>query len=249
MKGISFFDVNCMVGSWLTPPLPISNSDELIRNMEYVGIEKAVIYHSDSVKNSIMCGNEKISKLVSDNHRFEGAWVIVPGCTREIAEIDTFIEQMRYHRIKFLRLFPTSHRFDFANWQLEDWLIRINEYRIPILLESSQAALENVYSVSQLYHDIPIILTKTSYWPNRELYELGRKCPNVYFEISSFLHYNGIEDFASKYGVHRLIFGTNMPFQEPGPAVFRVLYSDLDLAGKQAVAGGNLEEIITKIRL
>jgi predicted TIM-barrel fold metal-dependent hydrolase len=249
MDKMRFFDVNCMIGSWLTPPLPNTNLEDLARNMEYTGIDKAVVYHSDSVKNSIAGGNEKISKIVSGSSKFEAAWIVLPGSTFETPDENTLIQQMRFHRIHFLRLFPKLHNYDFADWQLRDLFAGIDELKIPIILECSQVTLDKVYAVLILYPNMPVIITNTSYWPNRGLYELGRKCPNVYFEISSFMHYNGLEDFASKYGVSRLVFGTNMPFQEPGPAVFRVLYSDFDTAGKQAIASGNLEEIISGIKL
>lgn len=249
MRDITFFDVNCMVGKWLTPPLTNSNTSELKKNMEYAGIEKAVLYHSDAVMNSISDGNDKISGIISSGNRFEGAWVVVPRCTGEMAEADILMEQMRCCSVRFIKLLPKTHSFDFAQWQLQDLFVKINELKIPILLECSQTTLDKVYNAAYLYPDIPIIITNTSYWPNRGIYELGKKCPNVYFEISTFLNYNGIEDFAEKYGVNRLVFGTNMPFQEPGPAVFRVLYSDLDVAGRQAIASGNLEEIISEIKL
>jgi predicted TIM-barrel fold metal-dependent hydrolase len=73
-------------------------------------------------------------------------------------------------------------------------------------------------------------------------------CPNIYFDISFFGVFRQLEDIVSRFGSSRLLFGTNMPFFEPGRSIALLNYSGISQSDREAVAYGNAERLVSNFR-
>jgi predicted TIM-barrel fold metal-dependent hydrolase len=71
---------------------------------------------------------------------------------------------------------------------------------------------------------------------------------NLRVQSGRFSPFGGMEDVVRRFGVHRLLFGSGAPRYSPGAAVAMVMLAELDEASKARIAGGNLLELMERIR-
>jgi predicted TIM-barrel fold metal-dependent hydrolase len=55
-----------------------------------------------------------------------------------------------------------------------------------------------------------------------------------------------VEDLVKRFGSNHLLFGTNMPQYTGTAAIALLTYSDIDQKAKQAIAGGNLRNLLKR---
>ena len=60
---------------------------------------------------------------------------------------------------------------------------------------------------------------------------------------------NGINKFCSKFGDERLLFGSNFPMDYFGGPIAALMSSDLPPESLEKIASGNLERLISEVRL
>ncbi|MEN8229383.1 MAG: hypothetical protein ABFS38_14590, partial [Bacteroidota bacterium] len=83
-----------------------------------------------------------------------------------------------------------------------------------------------------------------NYRYNRYIYPLLEKYKNLFIELSRFMGAGTIEDMVERFGPRHLLFGTNMPQYSGTAAVALLTYADIDQEAKQAIAGGNLRNLL-----
>ena len=113
-----------------------------------------------------------------------------------------------------------------------------------MLIEAGQTNFEAVASVLESHPALRLTLHQTSYRLDRFLYPLMEKFEYLSVETGGYVVAGGIEAICERFGSSRLVFGTGMPFFEPGAAVSPVTYAQISDAQKQAIAGGNLERLL-----
>ena len=67
---------------------------------------------------------------------------------------------------------------------------------------------------------------------------------NIYLELSQYHYLDAIEDLVSTHGPEQLLFGTNLPKQDPGQSIAQLNYADISQNDKELIAGKNLENLI-----
>ena len=82
---------------------------------------------------------------------------------------------------------------------------------------------------------------------NRQVYQLLEACPNLLLELSGYWHFQAVEAICTRFGDHRLIFGTNWPYMDSSFVVAMVMYADVPVSSKAAVAGGNLISLLEAV--
>lgn len=113
------------------------------------------------------------------------------------------------------------------DWECVDLYKVLKTAHIPILLDGLTVSPTQIYSICKKYPELPVILMQSEYALNRYFYMLFSLCPNFYLEISTYYIYYGIEDIVHRFGPSRLIFGSRMPFQEPGAALAIAKMADI----------------------
>jgi predicted TIM-barrel fold metal-dependent hydrolase len=83
----------------------------------------------------------------------------------------------------------------------------------------------------------------------RLMYPLLEKRPNVFFDLSRFADYGIVEEIVAKFGAGRLLFGSGMPFLNPGAAITYVCYAEIAEKDKRMILSGNWERMEKAIRL
>jgi len=146
------------------------------------------------------------------------------------------------------RFYPGRHSFAFEEWNVGDWLDLLAEHRVPVMFDLADFAnWSALHRTAESRPELPVILSRTSYRIDRQVFRLMERLPNVYLETSWYKPHLGFERVVSRLGKRRLLFGSGMTEFAPAPAVASVMRADLTKEAKRSVAGGNIERLIGEV--
>jgi hypothetical protein len=108
---LTFFDCNCAVGPYRTRVFRFARkAAELIEELNFANIERALVYHTAMRYDHPIVGNELVLKETAGQPRLQPTWAVLPSQTGELPPLATMVGQMREQNIRALRLFPDDHR-------------------------------------------------------------------------------------------------------------------------------------------
>src|ERR1035437_2086152 len=104
---MNFFDCNCAFGKSGRPPLRYAATpEELLAEMDFCGIDQALVYHANQRFSSPATWNPGLSTEICNHSRFYGTWAILPPSTGEMPEPEILLKEMRSGNIRAFRAFP-----------------------------------------------------------------------------------------------------------------------------------------------
>ena len=250
---LKFFDANVYVGQPTIPKgKPLKNADDLIREMDKHGIEKALVWHIAQHDVFPQEGNVLLIREISGRERLLGCWTILPPQTGEVIE-KNFFERMKKNRIYALRLFPRPHNFILDKIVFEDFFTRLTENNVPLVFDLQRAvsSYESIYNILKDCPGLECILCNIGVWSvNRYVWPLLEKFPGLYVETSLLaLEDGGIEETVKRFGSGRLVFGTGLPERYPEASVLSLLHAEISDEDKEKIAYNNMKEIIQRVLL
>jgi len=252
MIKLKFFDCNCSIGRVAYPLLyDIHDAGGLIKEMDVAGIEEALAYHTLARDGHAPLGNKLLLKQIKNIDRLHPVWVLFPHYTRELPEPELFLKEMKENNVSAVRLYPSRefHSFSLSEWCSGELLTALEENQILLFLDIEIVSWDDIHTILENHHDLPIIITNCSYRHNRFSYPLMEKYHNLFIELSRYMGAGAIEDFVRYFGASRLLFGTNMPQYTGTAAVALLTYSDISYHQKTAIAGENLKHLLKKVLL
>ncbi len=244
---LSFFDCNCMLGRFGIPqPGSYFTVEELIQEMDYFGIDQALVYHSLAKEYSPTFGNKSLLEEIQGRDRLHACWVVLPHHTGEMPSPRRLVEEMREHNVRAVRLFPGAdhQRFSLSDWSLGELYEALEEHRIPIFIGYDQINWDRVHDLCQAHPNLPLILNEVRYEENRHLYPFFESFDNLFIDIAWYPVHRGIEAICQRFGAKRLLFGTRAPVFTPGPALAMINYAEISPQEKEQIAGGNLRRLL-----
>lgn len=252
---LKFFDANLYVGKSLTGNYkPATSSKQLIKMLDDIGIEKALVWHISQRDYDSHKGNETLIKFIEGEKRLFGCWTILPPQTREMPQKKEFFKLMKQNRIFALRVFPNinNHRFLLNRVVFGKLLDEICERKIPLMLSIENGiSWEEIYSILKEYPNLVCVLCDTGVWPtDRYFRPLIETYSNVYIETSLISIGDGImEKLVCEYGSKRLLFGSGFPERIPEASMLQLIHSNISNKDKEKIASKNIEKLISEVKL
>lgn len=247
-KMLHFFDANCWIGkSNNFTPVSLSKTNEIIEQMNYYGIEKAIVSHILSRYYHPLVGNEYLLQEINGINRLQGCFVLLPPSTKEMGLLDKYIENMLIRGVRTVRIFPKSHHFSMEDWSSAVLLGKLEERRIPLFIWSKETEWNSLYKICKNYPHQPVIIEQAeeeSFWNGRFLFPLLEKCENLFLEVDNCVLYLEIDEVVKRFGAERLIFGTYLPVDDPNASLMLVTDGDFSQREKEKIAHENLERLI-----
>ena len=251
LKKLKFYDCNAMVGKRrIKNPGSFYKTDELIRKMEYYGIEKALVRHSLAGEYDPITGNSALTDEIKDRHNLSGVWVILPHQTGEFPNAALLRELLKENRISAVAMLPKDHMYNLDDWVCSELFDMLEETNLPLFINHDQIlAYKDLHALLSSRPKLRIILTDLHYNTGRNLYPLLEKFENLFIETIGFKVHSGIEDVCRNFGAGKLIFGTCAPIYSGGAAVAMITYARISDEDKQMIASGNLEKLLGEVCL
>jgi predicted TIM-barrel fold metal-dependent hydrolase len=239
-----FSDCNAMVGPWLYP-LHCAGVTDLLAAMDYSNIRHALVYHSAAWHHHPQTGNEMLMAEIAGHERLLPCWAVTGTATREQGDPTDVLLALKRNQVRAVRIFPKTQKFLTDAWVLGDLCAALEEKQVPLLVHKEELD-DNAANLYPLCHDfprLPVVLTCSSYFHSRIFYALLEKCPNFHVDTSLFLVHGGIEDVVERFGPERLLYGSHLPFTEPGPSMTAILYAEIADKDKRKIAYENFQRL------
>ena len=242
---LTFFDCNCAVGPYRTRVFRFARTAaELIEEMDFSNIDRALVYHTAMRYDHPVVGNELVLKETAGESRLNPTWSILPSQTQELPRVATLLREMRQHNVRALRMFPDDHRYFCDEMTWGDQLAVYSERRIPLFV---RASLDKIASLLRSFPDLVIVTASQGSNPlDRYAWPLVEKYPNLIFETSGYIVDAGIEEFCRRYSASRLVFGSGYPDNSSGAAMLALACAEISAGDRQAIARDNLERLLAE---
>ncbi len=247
-----FFDCNAYFGlPSRRPLLPAPNAESLLAEMDYCGVEKALVWHVAQHDSAPRPGNQLLTEAIRPHPRLVGCWTILPNQAHEYPPPKEFFAQMRQARVAALRAFPISHHFLLNEVSMGPWLEAMVARRVPLLLSVARGADWNIaYNLMAEFPALVCVLCDHGCWgEDRRFRPLLARYPNLYVDTSQYLLDGGIEAFVADFGPGRMLYGSGFPESHFGGMMMAIKHARIPEDAKEAIAGGNLERILGEAAL
>jgi len=248
---VKFFDVNCRIGrSRVQPRGTIESADDLLKEMDFFGIERALVYHAMAREFEPVEGNEALMREIRGHDRLVPCWTLPAPDARGPFDVREYIARAVDAGVRAVRIFnaPTEHNFPLTRWSAGTILEPLAERRMPLILEAEGINWDHVHNVCNEFPTLPVIVARPKYSEARHIFSLFDRVENLYIEISWFHVHRGIEEVVERFGAGRLLFGTGMPLFSPSVAIGMVMYAGVSDDEKTQIAGQNLQELLDGVR-
>lgn len=225
-------------------------AEELLERMDDMEISQSIVWHKAQYELDATAGNTKLLEETAGlRERLIPSWTILPDITDEQYRPKVFFPEMKKHGVKVLRAFPVQDRYLLNDVTMGEQLSLISEQKIPLFL-SPQTGFEYIYEVLKEFPDLTVVLVNIGWWPSaRLIYPLLARYQNVYFETGDFSMLHGYEEVCRKFGSERLLFGTNFPTNTMAGSIYALMRAGITTKERENIAHGNLERILSEVRL
>lgn len=242
-NGLRFFDCNCAFGPYRTRVFRFARTaDELLEEMDFSNIERALVYHTAMRFDHPSVGNELVLSETAGRPRLFPTWALLPSQTGEQPPLKTLLEQMRRQKIAALRVMPDEHRFFLDEITWGDQMAIYEERRIPLFI---RASLDKIAGLLKSFPKLVVVTGSQGANPlDRYAWPLVERYPQLYFETSGYVVDAGIEEFCRRYSAQRLIFGSGFPDNAGGAAMLALARAEISEPERRAIAWDNLSTLL-----
>ena len=246
-----------MIGPWPTEALAFEDTGGLLREMERLSIERALVYHSLAWQHAPSAGNAALVEAIRSHARLEPCWGVL--LTGDDGSPEDVCAALAGHRVRAVRVWPRDHAYPLAEWACGAMLTTLAARRYVLCVDLDQILTPGGrYDVDpggwrQLdwlcttYPDLSVVVTRTGYRALRVLPHLLARHPRLYVDLSYFATHEGVEVITARFGPGRILFGTGQPLADPGGAMARLAYAAVTDADRDRIAHANLEQILSRV--
>ncbi len=249
----TYIDCYAMVGK--RGPKDVESEYEtevLLEEMEWCGIQGAMIAHSTAKEYDPMYGNQMLLRELKKSNRLYGVWTVMPHHTREFPKPADTVKQMLDNGLRVAKMYPRAHRYPFGIDFCGDLLHELERNGILLMVEgghcynpdifeaSNQVLLSELDAVLTKFRDLNVVLLHSRWESTRHVYSMMQKHKHLHLELSNHQGNRAIEVFSEWYGEDRILFGTGALEKSPGAAKAFVDYCTLSDSTKQRIAAGNI---------
>ncbi|MBO9605050.1 MAG: amidohydrolase family protein [Paenibacillaceae bacterium] len=250
---MKLYDANTMIGAYVREQVQIRDEAECIRISTRFGIEKTVAYHADARSLHPAAGNAKLAALCRNEPSIVPCFVVSPHYKYEQGW--AFLEQeLTAHRVRFVRMFPREHGYTLGSAHVAEMLAIAGRLGLTVMLSYGEIYQEGdiigenplFEQLCRQYRDVAFVLTEAPHRRNMMWYSFLEQHPNVYVEMSINDNWLTYERTVALFGSERLLWGSNRPFNSPGPSVTMLAYAELPETDKANIAYKNLERLMER---
>lgn len=226
------------------------DAKELLDQMDYCGIEQALVTHQAMTDVTPQYGNQKIIGECSEGaNRLLPVWSILPPVSDEEFIPERLFSQMKKHGVSALYANPHKNRYFLNAITMGELLSEIQNRKILLIL-TPEFGYEHIYGLLNEYPNMHIIVKNYGPWsPDRYWFPLLRKYQHVHFEIGDYQTDGGLERIVGKFGAEQLLFGTDFPTNNMGGAIAVLTTAEISHSDKEAIAHGNIERLLCGVKL
>jgi predicted TIM-barrel fold metal-dependent hydrolase len=205
----------------------------LLDSMDRCGIAEARVGNVASWLHDPETGNRELLELIAGQDRLSPVWVALPDTTHETPRI---VERAAAQGVAAIRLYPLDHGFALDGRDIAPTIAEAQAAGLAIYTSLAQTSWPAVENVAQNHPALELVVQDLGYRTLRQAAGVLTRTPNVKVDTSYLAGHGALEWLVTTFGAHRVVFGTGYPGRDPGEAVTRLLWSELDDATVQTIA-------------
>jgi hypothetical protein len=258
MSTLFFIDMNGMIGMPVFDPSKgcyssYADLQTTLKNMDYYGIDYALVTHYRSYFSTPMEGNTLLIKEIKGCQRLFPCWCLIPHHTGETDRGLQLEKQLRKNKVKAVRLVFGAFNLIFNKWCLKDLLELLEQNNMPVIFhfptlgvpvpDKDDIYLDTLHKILIQHPNLKAISSGRL----RGLYPLLEECKNLFVSMEWDSHPDFVEDICRRFGPKRLLFAT--PYCEnarenSGMTMMMLLYASIGDEDKKNIAGKNLANLL-----
>lgn len=247
MRDCLFYDCNCRLGTGSAGEACLPDVQTLISEMDYYGVGKALIRHTNIAKGALT-SNERINAFLREDReqRLCGVWCILPSQCDEIPDPDVFFSQMKAARVGAITLSPFEHRYLPCRLTLSKILDAAAERKVPVLLDAFAGKWAELYAFLKEFPRLTCLYLEVGgkWGSDRNLRPLLENYAGFNIDTAGYWVPEGIRDLVEKYGARRIFYGSGLPRYSHGSGMLQLRHNELNEDDSALIAGGNLERLL-----
>jgi hypothetical protein len=230
-------------------PRPENNltPEQIIHQLQYAGVDEALVVHSFSKEYDPLVGNEKISDICAQHPNLHACYAVLPHYTGEMPTGGGLLKYLQNGNAQAVRMYPLDHGYVFGETWCGALFSTFEEAGIPVFVDFEQTNWTEIDAVLQLHKRLRLVVVRPTYRINRWIFPLLEKHQTLRFEISFYDAHFGIETITERFGSERMLFGTAFPEYDPGAMISLVQYSKISELDKEKIGSRNLESILWQV--
>lgn len=247
---IELWDMQCGFGG-ATPGDPsVAKADELVAEMQRVGIARAVVRTApEDLDCDVLASNAALYAACSEHSALLPCPVVVPSTG---GDLPPEAEQLQGHLRRgcaAVSIRPGRDHWRLAPWNSDALFRVLATHRVPALINGEQVGLEQIAELAARYPELPIVVIGMAYREHRALAALLQAFPRVHLGLGGACAVHGaLEHLAATVGAERVLFGTGFPVSEPMAAITYLMYADLSTEQKALIGSGNAQRLLAEVR-
>ena len=247
---MKFFDASCMIGMrGIVKEGEPTTREEILELMERCHIEKAIVCHAMAKEADLPTGNLKLVEETEGDDRFVRQWCVLPHAFGEYLSAEELFAEMKKNDVTSIRLLPKTCGYSLKPHAIGKMMKLAAETKVPVFIDLGEIATAQVYDLCKDYPETNFVLSNISYRENRWLGPILDTCPNLYLGAGSYLVHNGIKQLCRHYGAERWLFDTGLPTGSATSAVSLICYAEISQEEKELIAHGNVERLLSEVKL
>ncbi len=218
---------------------------EIIRNMDRVGIDMAVVFPFNEVKPGISfsLANNYIAKATEQYpERLIGFARLDPNYGKKaLTELDRAVVRLGLRGVK---LHPSSQKFTLDNPIVTRIIEKAAELRVPVVFDSGKpvSSPEGIGTLAAKVPKAPIIM---AHMQGSRYLEVSERFENVYLGTTGMFDPPKLQEALERLGAEKLVAGSDSPYiaQEREVSKFDTI-PGIREKEKNLILGGNIRKIL-----
>jgi hypothetical protein len=243
------FDANCQIGRRNERPFyePWKTQD-LIQTMARCGIDRALVRLASAIEYDPAAGMDLLAREIRPYPALQGMAVIGPPSTMYLPPVDQLLQNLLSGGIRAVALYPKTHGYP-LEFGCQDLFGALAKYKVPVFLSMREADWNAVYLLLATFKGLNLILADVSTWDRaRYTYPLMSEFPGLRMETSLLRTHLCLEDICTRFGSHRLLWGSGWPRWTPGASLGMLNYAMISDTDRANIASGNLQQLLDEVR-
>ena len=242
------FACDAVIGRPQVPfPGPEPVLEDLRRRFERFPIERALVRSAAGNYALHDLANQTLIRHLAGQDAYEGVYQIDP------LDVPEHLDRIRRYRMRSVCLKPNnSYRpFCLFPWCCGDLYKMLEEKKLPLLLEWGSTVPNELHEAMTAFPGLRVIMLAIPRSGRQCMVEaLMRQHKELYLCLHTrFSVFGGYPALCREFGSHRFVWGCGYPDTEEGSAVTGLFYSGLDQDSLEAVAHGNIERLLSEVKL
>ena len=238
---VPVIDGNVCVGNHHTGPSPCRSPAQLLDEMDFHGVQRAVIYHAQGEQISPTDGNTHLEAWRDKDGRLIPQWSVAP--------VETSMEQIAdLHgrgRVRSARLHDCqSAGLPFLPWGYDDLLTFLSNAGVPLWIPLMDVEVDHLVTTLKAYPDLHAVLVGAHYTHALVVRGLLESSPNAFLELSRYEPIGEVEKLVDRFGADRFIYGSWYPRYAMGPILFYLHHTNMSEEELAQICAGNAERLL-----